>query len=266
MAKKTNKEITKQNMENISEVLSKVSEMTQETFKEFLNGLTRFYTYSISNQILLAFQGASCVAGFQQWKKKYNRTVKKGSKAIWILAPMLKKVEEDDGSESMRLFGFRSVPVFDIKDTEGEPLKNNSLDHIDLDSDMIEKAVQSFGYSVSYETMRPETGGFINSQKEIHINDLIDMKQRPAVLIHELAHGELGHVDSFDISRRDVKEQEAEITTYLVLKLLGHEPKNSVFYLKSWELEESSIKQSLNRIDKVVKKIYDALSPAQAMA
>jgi hypothetical protein len=80
------------------------------------NGLGR---YSLRNQWLVA---ADChrrgitptyVAGFRAWLA-LNRVVRKGSKAIYILAPVSVKHGDTDGQESgeKRIF-FRSVPVFD---------------------------------------------------------------------------------------------------------------------------------------------------------
>jgi hypothetical protein len=80
------------------------------------NGLGR---YSLRNQWLVA---ADChrrgitptyVAGFRSWLA-LNRVVRKGSKAIYILAPVTVKRHDTDGQETgeKRIF-FRSVPVFD---------------------------------------------------------------------------------------------------------------------------------------------------------
>ena len=49
--------------------------------------------------------------------------MKKGAKAMYILVPRLKKVEdEDSGEEDSVLIGFLAEPVFRIEDTDGEPL------------------------------------------------------------------------------------------------------------------------------------------------
>jgi N-terminal domain of anti-restriction factor ArdC len=81
------------------------------------NGLGR---YSLRNQWLVA---ADChrrgitptyVAGFRAWLA-LNRVVRKGSKAIYILAPVTVKHHDTDGQQNgeKRIF-FRSVPVFDV--------------------------------------------------------------------------------------------------------------------------------------------------------
>lgn len=80
--------------------------------------------WSWHNQLVAALSGTQDARGIRQWNSA-GRKVKKGSNALWILAPCIKKVkEEKDGEEKERqiLYGFRSVPVFAVEDTEGEPL------------------------------------------------------------------------------------------------------------------------------------------------
>ena len=81
--------------------------------------------WSWHNQLIAALCGTTDARGFRQWDEA-KRKVKKGSKAIWILAPCVKNIKEKNanGQEVERrvLFGFRGIPVFAVEDTEGEPL------------------------------------------------------------------------------------------------------------------------------------------------
>lgn len=81
--------------------------------------------WSWHNQLVTALCGAMDARGIKQWAS-VGRKLKKGCHAIWILAPCIKKLEEegDDGKKKERqvLYGFRSVPVFAVEDTEGDPL------------------------------------------------------------------------------------------------------------------------------------------------
>lgn len=62
----------------------------------------------------------------RQWDSEHGRRVKKGEKAIWILAPRTRKLDEqaDDGTRTTRTIvtGFSAVPVFNITQTEGPDL------------------------------------------------------------------------------------------------------------------------------------------------
>jgi antirestriction protein ArdC len=81
--------------------------------------------WSWHNQLVAALCGTTDARGFRQWDE-VKRKVKKGSKAIWILAPCVKNIKEKNarGEEVERrvLFGFRGIPVFAVEDTEGAAL------------------------------------------------------------------------------------------------------------------------------------------------
>ncbi|MFX8817162.1 ArdC family protein, partial [Acinetobacter baumannii] len=71
---------------------------------------------------------ASQVAGFHTWRT-LGRYVKAGEKGIAILAPMLMKRDQHDASDSSppedsedRLVRFKVAYVFDVSQTDGEPL------------------------------------------------------------------------------------------------------------------------------------------------
>lgn len=81
--------------------------------------------WSWHNQLVAAMSGTTDARGFRQWAE-VGRKVKKGCHAIWILAPCIKTIKDkDDAGEEIKrqiVYGFRSVPVFRLADTEGEPL------------------------------------------------------------------------------------------------------------------------------------------------
>lgn len=82
--------------------------------------------WSWSNQLLCAIHGTSDARGFRQWLD-VKRSVRKGQKAFYILAPCVKKrtVKDEGGEESEKTYvtGFRGVAVFALEQTEGEPIK-----------------------------------------------------------------------------------------------------------------------------------------------
>jgi len=89
-----------------------------EFFKNYLEIMSKFWNYSYHNQLLIFFQNknAERVAGFVKWKE-VGRRIKKGSKAIKILAPYVKKAKALDPDthelmeEEIRFF---PVNVFDV--------------------------------------------------------------------------------------------------------------------------------------------------------
>ena len=64
----------------------------------------------------------SRVAGYRTWRKM-GRQVRRGERGLAILAPVTCKIEPSDGEEEeRRVVGFRVVHVFDLSQTDGEPL------------------------------------------------------------------------------------------------------------------------------------------------
>src|ERR1700722_16529760 len=99
-----------------------------EALQNYLAVMGRFHRYSWGNTLLIASQrpNATHVAGFHAWHQ-LGRSVKKGEKGIMILAPMIVKQKETqperDSSEGVfGIAGFRTALVFDLKQTDGQPL------------------------------------------------------------------------------------------------------------------------------------------------
>ncbi len=79
-------------------------------------------SWSWRNQLLVALRGFDDARGFRQWEE-VGRRVRKGERALYILAPVLKKVADGaTGGEKAIVVGFRGVPVFGLEQTEGAPL------------------------------------------------------------------------------------------------------------------------------------------------
>ena len=84
----------KNSAERVKEITDKLEAglknlFDSEQYRTYLNTMAKFHNYSFNNTLLIAMQkpDASLVAGFHKWKKELGRTVKKGEKAIKILAP-----------------------------------------------------------------------------------------------------------------------------------------------------------------------------------
>ena len=107
-------------IEKLTEGISNLT--SSEEWQHYLDFQSRFYRYSFGNVLLIAAQcqEATQVAGFNTWRK-LNRFVRKGEKAIWILAPMVyKNADVEDGQDERFIRGFKFVPVFDLAQTDGE--------------------------------------------------------------------------------------------------------------------------------------------------
>lgn len=209
------------------------------------NGLNR---WSANNQFLAIVQMVHRgepieglhMMGFRQWKE-LNRHVSKGAKAVWILAPVTRTIVEADDAghttEQRRVVGFRSVPVFNISDTDGQPLPAppsrpaaGAATPGTLDG--LRDRVAAAGYTYSEEEIpgaNPVTGegtlGYTAPRsKQIVVDSRLDDAQKASTIAHELGHVHAGHVDG-DYGEyqhhRGRMETEAEMTAYLVNRSRG---------------------------------------------
>ena len=75
----------KQQMKEITERLEQgVKDIfTSEMYTTYLRTMAKFHNYSFNNTLLIAMQrpDATLVAGFNAWKNKFNRYVKKEKRA-----------------------------------------------------------------------------------------------------------------------------------------------------------------------------------------
>ena len=79
----------------IDDAETKILALTNsEKFKAYLQVLSKFHQYSQRNVELIFSQNpqATQLAGFKKWITDFDRHVKKGSKAIRVCAPMVKKL------------------------------------------------------------------------------------------------------------------------------------------------------------------------------
>lgn len=256
-----NKEITKQSLKQVKELIEDVENISKEEFEEMLNGMARFHQYSLFNQFILMIHRCSQVAGYRKWKE-LERTVKKEERAVWILAPYFKKevVENREGKEEevKGLKGFFSVPVFDIAQTEGKEIERGMTEKTDISFEEVRRFAKELGCSIEFKPLEIRQGGYLQD-KNIVLNSNLQEKDWTSTTIHELAHFLLGHTQANERLTRSLEEQQAETVTYLACRELGIKRK-SKFYLKSWGLSKNILKD-WQEIERVRNKIIRGLSP-----
>lgn len=144
----------KQQMKEITERLEQgVKDIfTSEMYTTYLRTMAKFHNYSFNNTLLIAMQrpDATLVAGFNAWKNKFNRYVKKGEKGIQIIAPApikevkeREKIDKDTGLAVLNENGepemerveyvvprFRVTTVFDVSQTDGEPIPSLEVNEL----------------------------------------------------------------------------------------------------------------------------------------
>ena len=224
-----------------------------------------FRQYSFYNQLLIAVQkgDATLCAGFHQWRK-HKRWVNEGEKALWILAPGIVSAKKKDGDgededEVKTVKYFFSVPVFDISQTSGQELLIGNSE-VKGNGDVKLKDVSSkFDYPVQVSNGLADGS---TDGKNIKISKRSNGAQMVACYFHELAHILLDHAkDRGKNLSRQLRELEAEATSYLVCSCIGIENKGAKSYIGHWNGSKEKIDKSALKILGTAEKILRKVKP-----
>jgi N-terminal domain of anti-restriction factor ArdC len=237
------------------------------------NGLSR---YSVSNQMLIALDCWSrgitptYVAGFRAFLD-LNRCVRKGEKAIRILAPVTVKQRDANGEETgeKKVF-FRTVPVFDVSMTDplpgkepvplappSQPITGDSHHH--LIAPLVAHAA-ALGYTVEFRQL-PDDGpaGWCDAKHKQIVVATGPANRQVRTLTHEIAHG---HGLGYSELGRERCEVLVDCVTYCVLGALGLDVSGeSIPYVAGWGEDGAldAIREYAQTIDTIARRIEDAL-------
>ncbi len=256
-------------------------------FRLFLTTMSKFHDYSIGNLILIGMQkpNAIKVAGFNTWREM-ERSVKRGEKGIAILAPVLPPrpacpkcgakvpkgsrfcpkcgapVEEMEAAPRF----FKVVYVFDISQTEGEPLPEFEVPVLtgEVNEELFTKLLalmKAKNFPVSFES-RPHQDPGIKGQYAPATGIWIRPEEPRAQQLKSLAH-EIAHyysVGVFQISRQDA-ETIAESAAFVVGAHYGFDTGVRSFpYVALWARDKNVLEKNLGDIRKVATTIIDQLA------
>jgi hypothetical protein len=206
--------------------------------------------WTLSNRVLAYVQsGCMDCRGYRQWQE-VGRHVKRGSRAVYILAPILVKVKNEDGEEVEVLKGFRSIPVFASHDTEGEELPEADCSPRDLPP--LADVAERMGIDVSYVPLpldRLGTCSLEGSRIKLGTHDV-------EVFFHELAHAAHAKVEG-RLKRGQNPHQEtvAQFTACVLMELYGRGDRTG----NSWEYIRNYAKDPLRAIVKALRKVEEVL-------
>lgn len=234
-----------------------------DTLQRYLAAMANFHNYSFGNLMLIVMQrpDASHVAGFNAWKK-LGRFVRKGEKGIAIIAPMiLKRDEARLESDKDTIVRFKVAHVFDITQTDGEPLPEmHSLAGDPGQSlDRLKAFAGSRGITIAYEDLAPGVSG-LSSGGAIKLRSGLNAAEEFGVLAHELAHELLHHGEGAVRGSRTVRETEAEAVAFVVTHAAGLQTGTAASdYIQLYSGTADTLAESLDRIQKTANTILEAL-------
>lgn len=210
-----------------------------------------FDLWSFSNRIMAYIQtGSTDLRGYRQWQKA-GRHVTKGAHAAFILAPRIKKQENDDGEEEPRLIGFLAVPVFPYHATDGEPLPET--DFTPRKFPPLADVAQALGISTTWRPLPPDRLGDCNlAGTRINIG-----AHDPAPFFHELAHAIHARLDGgLKKNRETQNETVADFTACVLMQLydLGDRTGNTWDYISHYHKDPLvAIQKALAKVEQVLQ-------------
>ena len=225
--------------------------MTKTVYLES-NGNKPSAKWSLSNRIIMYGQGTMDARGYNQWIKAH-RHVKKGSKAIHILAPrLITKLNEDTQEKEKFIAGFCGLAVFRLEDTDGPPLVNvvkepkiPRLAHI----------AKKLKVSIVFDnTQHGEHGSFNSRDSVIRL-----CTETEKTFFHELAHAVQLHLDGKLKAGQDTQQEViAELTAATIAKMYGLDISESYEYIQSYVQGDS--KNVGRQCLKVISKVEQILN------
>ncbi|MFR4882812.1 MAG: LPD25 domain-containing protein [Eubacterium callanderi] len=253
-----------------------------ERYKAYLTAMSKFHSYSFNNTLLIAMQGGQLVAGYNKWRDNFHRNVKKGEKAIKILAPAPFKAKKEvqkldaqgrpvmgkDGKpvtevQEIQVPAFKIVSVFDVSQTEGEPLPSIGVEEltgsVERCGEFFKALEQTSPVPIGFEDIPGGSHGYYHlTEKRIAIQAAMSELQTLKTAIHEIAHSKLHAIDpeapaieQADRPDSRTREVQAESVAYAVCQHYGLDTSDYSFgYVAGWssgkELKE--LKASLETI------------------
>ena len=262
-------DLVKQSLVRLEQAVHGIQD--SEAFRAYLTAQAKFHHYSWGNVLLIISQcpEATRVAGYKTWQSM-GRQVKKGEKAIRIIAPAYYKRKERDEQTGedieQQVTFFRGASVFDLSQTEGQPLPEVTVPVLDSNAGeelyaRLEAVALTEGLrvTVGHESFmqRATMMGFYEPvSRAIYLRDAAQL-QKTKTLAHELAHHFAKHTVSGSES-----ETEAEAVSYVVLTHHGLDSGTRSFpYIATWSKDKSVLKAALAVIQTVSTTIIDRLNP-----
>lgn len=253
---------------------------SSEKYTQYLKTMAKFHTYSLNNTILISMQrpDATLVTGYERWKSM-GRQVKKGEKAIRIIAPapvkekrQQKKLDEENkpvldenGDPEMEevevtVQKYKVTNVFDISQTEGDPIE--TLDAVELTAgvenyaEFLQAVEKVAPVPIRFDELTGQTKGYFHTVKqEIVIQKGMAESQTLKTAIHETAHSLLHNKEKMaeqeDLKNRQTKEVEAESVAFVVCSAFGLDTSEYSFpYIAGWSSgkEMTELKASMDVI------------------
>jgi len=177
--------------------------------------------WSYLNLFTALIAGCSDARGYKQWQKVGRKIIPGNKAASYILVPLFGTKEDDNGNEQSFIYGFKGVAVFDIAQTEGDPIEQDESVTNLVDKLPLVEVAHEFGLElVPYNGKDSGALGYYSpgaNKIGIGVENL-------STWAHELVHAADDRAGNLkERGQHYASETVAELGGAVLLKLLGHD-------------------------------------------
>lgn len=240
--------------------------LTSDGFAAYLRAMARFPAYSARNVALIHAQrpDATRVMGYRAWQA-LGRQVRRGERGIRILAPYRRTIAPDDGGDAAdgeraatAISGFGVATVFDIAQTDGEPLPAPTAPQLLAGGspvaawvwDRLAAFLADEGVPLERRPLAHGYGVYFPVIRRVAVHVALDGDQAAKTLAHECAHhvALTRAVGQHGASRADA-ETIAEGAAFTVLARFGLDSGAYSFpYVATWAADRAVLARNLAAI------------------
>lgn len=264
---------------------------TSQGWRAMIESRAWLRRYSLSNLLMILAQNphATDVRPLREWNR-HGRHVRKGEHGIRIWAPRFQRspataatpptagpqpdrVGDRVDDHVRRLAGFILVAVFDVAQTDGDPLPDPAgptrcaLLSGDAPAGLWEALatqVAAAGFTIERGECGDANGITDFAARTVRVRADVEPAQAAKTLAHELAHILCDHDKRADL-RRETGEIEAESVACIVAAVCGLSTLDySVPYVAGWAADVTAVRQSAERVlsvaDRILAHIDDELT------
>lgn len=256
--------------------------LDSDQFKSFLDTMSKFHNYSLNNIHLLKMQNPNVtqVASFNKWKTDFERTVKKGAKAlkVWVPYQVKTKIPENQkelnfspsenemDQKEITVTRFKLGNVFDVSQTEGKELPKaiHELTGSVKDYEDLYRAAKAVSMDnqvpINFEEIKRENtrGYYSPSENRIVISKKLKGEEHILkTIFHEMAHADLHKGTNAQYGDDQYRKQElqAESVAYVVASHFGFDTSSYSFgYLAIWAKDKNGFEDMVEQLQVVQKE------------
>ena len=159
------------------------------------------------------------------------------------------------------MMGFKVVHVFDISQTEGDPLPEPSkvTGEVGANLERIQRVVVDSGIELKFEQLYGAHG--YSSGGKVVIDRSLSDAEKFQTIAHELAHERLHQGDRKTAATKTVKETEAEAVGFIVSQAFGLDSvTHCADYIQLYDGNADTLRESLSHIQKTAQWIIESIN------